>query len=163
MDGTFDRRLAGETARRAKSAKALLKMFSDVGENVKTDTLRLTDGTAVKKLISEHPFVAAGVALGAGVVAARLLTGRSVTSIGNAEPQRVIIEVKHGAASPAVPAPAKAFSLIDLVMQGVHGFETVQSMLRSYAAPKGPDTVNPVSPEVANEDETNSSASASTL
>ena len=164
MDGTFDERLLGEMHRRDKSAKALKRMFFDVGENVKTEAMRLTDGESVKALIAEHPFVAAGVALGAGVVVARLLTRRSIIPSGAAaEPQRVIIEIQHGTATSAAASGPKPFSPVDFIMQAVGAYETVQNLIRPYLNPKNPPPENPGPEAAAKEDEIDIPASAPTL
>ena len=80
MDGTFDKRLLHHFDRRDKAVNALKETFSDAGDEVKSEVKRLTDGTTIEEIIVAHPFIAAGVALGAGVLVSKLLAGGSSSS-----------------------------------------------------------------------------------
>lgn len=142
MDGTFDQRLLQYFAQRDKAAKSLKAACSDVGANVKSEVKRLTGGTSVEEIIVAHPFITTGVAVGAGVLASRLLTGRAPAIHSSSDPQRVVIEIKHSGAAVAAAPAAQGFDPMAFIMKAVAGYETVQNLWRNYHDSRTP------SPEV---------------
>ncbi|MEI6235424.1 MAG: hypothetical protein WCT04_20395 [Planctomycetota bacterium] len=155
MNGTFDKRLLHQFDRRDNAVNALKETCSDVGDTVKSEVKQLTDGTTIEEMIIAHPFIAAGVALGAGVLVSKLLTGGGSSSgSSGGEPQRVVIEVKHtageGTVSAAAPAAA-GFNPVEFVMKAVAGYEAVQNLWRTYqqnqAASHHQEPVGPIEPD----------------
>ena len=136
----FDDQMLEATLRRDKAIKSLQKSTSAVSPTVKGDAQRLVDkakyladNNPIEELIQAHPFIATGVALGAGVLASKLMAGSS--SKVSHEPQRVVIELNHsGVQSATAPQPPKSFSIIDFVQKAIAGYETAMATLRNFQA-----------------------------
>jgi len=134
----FDQELIHQFARRAKASKALQHDVTALSNTIQTEVKRLADGQPIADLISSNPYIAAGIAMGAGVLASRLIIGSPVAVV-NSAPQRVVIDLNHNGvthtAAPQAQAPQKPpFSIIDFVQKAIAGYETVQATLRGFQA-----------------------------
>ena len=144
MDGTFDQRLVHYFKERDHAVKALKGSISDANHAAKTELKRLTDGSSLEEIIIAHPFITAGVAVGAGMLASRLIVGGAapVVAATHSAPQRVVIEIKHSASGEPVAAAtqpaAPAFNPMEWVMKAVAGYETVQSLWQTFQASRQP-------------------------
>ena len=138
--GSFDKRLLHQLNRREKAAKKLQDSLSSVGGSAKAEVKRLTGGTTIEEIIIAHPFISAGVALGAGVLASKIITSTASAKTSGGEPQRVVIEVKHGDQTVAAPAAAAhSFNIVELVSKAMAGYQAIQGVLRNMAAGAPPD------------------------
>ncbi len=134
----FDQRLLHYYDKRDQAAASLKATAADVGDSLKSEVQRLTDGSTFEEIIVKHPFISTGVAIGAGVIATKLLVSGSPKA-PSATPQRVVIEIQHsGAAVASTPPASTGFDPLGFVMKAVAGYEAVQNILRNFRAQRPP-------------------------
>jgi hypothetical protein len=136
MDSTFDQRLVYYFKERDQAIKALKGTFTDGDNAFKAELKRLTGGSSVDEIIVAHPFIATGVAVGAGVIASRLVMGGAPSApAAPSAPQRVVIEIKHSGGETVAAAPAAhGFNPMEWIMKAVAGYETIQNVWQNFQA-----------------------------
>ncbi len=139
--------LAQQIARRDNALKSATAALDNAGKSVKNEVARLENGLNIQNAIAAHPWAAAGVALGAGLIVSRLLSSSAPSSAPHAH---VVVEVRNnGGEVTAREAAPQRHSPMDFNMQAIAGFEAVKGLLNKFQDAQHPRAETAPEPKTA--------------